>query len=48
MCSQVGHKEGEARCEIVGRVELVRHVTKFDVFAVMWDDAWPENSELRY
>ena len=47
MRSQVGHKEGEARCEVVGSVEFVRHVTKFNVFAIMWDDTWPENSELR-
>jgi len=43
MGSQVGHKEGEAGCEVVGSVEFVRHVTKFNVFAVMGDDAWPEN-----
>jgi len=36
--SQVGHKEGEARCKVVGSVELVRHIAKFNVFAVAWND----------
>ena len=47
MRSQVGHKECEARCEVVGSVELVWHVAEFNVFAVVWDDAWPENSKCR-
>jgi len=47
MRSQVGHEEGEARCEVVGSIEFVRHVTKFNVFAIMRDDTWSENSEFR-
>jgi hypothetical protein len=47
MRCQVGHKEGEAGCEVVGGIELVRHVTKFNVFAVARDNAWPEISKFR-
>ena len=40
MSSQIRNEKGEAWCEIVGRVEFMRHLAEFDVFAVAGDNAW--------
>jgi hypothetical protein len=45
MRSQIRHKKGEARREIVGRVEFMRHLAEFNVFAVACDNAC-ESSEI--
>jgi len=43
--SVVGHKEAEARREVVGSSDLVRKFVKFNIFAVVWEDAYPETTK---
>lgn len=40
--SKVGYEETEAWCEVVGKSDLFRKFGKFNIFAVMWEDAWTE------
>jgi hypothetical protein len=47
ICSVIGHKKAEAWREVVGSSDLVWKFVKSNIFAVMWEDAWPERKYLR-
>ena len=40
--SKVGHEEAKAWRKIVGGSDLFRKFGKFNIFAVMWENAWRE------
>jgi len=43
--SKVGHKEAEAGREVVGSSDLVWKFVKFNIFAIVWEDACPETKK---
>ena len=46
--SKVGHEEGNAWRKVVGGSDLFRKFSKFNVFAVMWEDAWTKLKKMEH